>query len=168
MMCLTALAIASCDKEKDNDNTGTSGGGVTPAGYVDLGLPSGTKWKATNETNPNDTCDFYTYDEAMEKFGSALPTKEQLEELKENCQWTWDDTKKGYKVVGPNGNSIFLPVAGYRDCDGDVYGVGSDGRYWSSTPYGSGYAWSLYFFPGEVSMYYIGLCNGFSVRLVQD
>ncbi len=168
MMCLTALAIASCDKEKDNDNTGTSGGGVTPAGYVDLGLPSGTKWKATNETNPNDTCDFYTYDEAMEKFGSALPTKEQLEELKDNCQWTWDDTKKGYKVVGPNGNSIFLPAAGFCLCYGTVYFVGSAGNYWSSTPDGSGSAWFLDFNSGRVDMGSGKRCGGRSVRLVQD
>ena len=175
-ICLMAVAtigtIASCDKESDSTGTGgggiTPGGDITPAEYVDLGLPSGTKWKTTNETNPNDSYNFFTYDEAIEKFGSSLPTKEQLEELKDNCQWTWDDTKKGDKVVGPNGNSIFLPAAGYRNCDGDVYLVGSDGYYWSSTPYGSDFAWGLYFGSGGVGMDYSGRCGGRSVRLVQD
>lgn len=39
---------------------------------------------------------------------------------------------KGYKVVGPNGNSIFLPAAGNRDGSfSDL--VGSLGEYWSRT-----------------------------------
>lgn len=166
IMCLMAIAIASCDK----DNTGTSGGGsgITPAEYVDLGLRSGTKWKTTNETNQYDFYDLYTFDEAIEKFGSNLPTKEQLEELRAYCQWSWDDNKKGYKVVGPNGNSIFLPAAGFRSCNGGVDYVGSYGDYWSSTPSGSEYAWDLYFYSGEVIMNNDLRCGGRSVRLVQD
>ena len=27
-----------------------------------------------------------------------------------------------------------LPAAGYRNCNGDVNNVGSNGNYWSSTP----------------------------------
>ena len=163
LMCLTAVAtigtIASCDKE----STGTSGGG---AGYVDLGLPSGTKWKTTNETNPNDENSFYTYDEAMAAFGSKLPTKEQFMELRNSCEWTW--TGMGYKVVGTNGNYITLPAAGGRSCYGDVYDVGSYGGFWSSTPNGSDNAWYLYFNSGEVDMYDNNRCYGQSVRLVQD
>ena len=89
--------------------------------WVDLGLPSGTLWKNSNENG------FYSYDDAIAKFGSRLPTKEQLDELIDKCKWTWKSSKKGYIVVGPNGNSIFLPAAGYRGCDGDVIGVGSYG-----------------------------------------
>ena len=44
--------------------------------YVDLGLPSGTLWKAENEIAGH-----YTYEEAVVKFESKLPTKEQWEEL---------------------------------------------------------------------------------------
>ena len=66
-----------------------------------------------------------------------MPTKEELEELEENCRWEWTTQNgvKGYKVTGPNGNSIFLPAAGNRDgssLDYDGYG----GYYWSSTPHG--------------------------------
>jgi len=167
MMCLmAAVTITSCDK--DSTGTGTNGGGgITPAGYVDLELPSGTKWKAANETNPNDN-DFYSCDEAVEKFGSSLPTKEQFDELRTCCFWTWDEAKKGYKVVGPNGKSIFLPAAGYRNCNGYVGSVGSHGVYWSSTPDGSGYAWGLYFNSGVVSVNNSDRCLGRSVRLVQD
>lgn len=127
-------------------------------GLVDLGLPSGTLWKDKNEDGG-----FYTYEQAIYKFGDKLPTKEQFEELKNKCQWTW--TGNGYKVIGPNGNSISLPAAGYRACDGSV---SSDGCYWSSTPNGSGRAWSLGFYSGSVYMGNSVRCGGRSVRLVQD
>lgn len=134
---------------------------AVPSGYVDLGLPSGTKWKDKNQGSG-----FYSYDEAVRAFGNSLPTKEQFEELKNFCEWTW--TGSGYKVTGKNGNSIFLPAAGVRYCDGSVHFVGSNGRYWSSTPYDSEYAWYLYFLSGEVGMYDDLRCAGRSVRLVQD
>ena len=63
--------------------------------------------------------------------------------------------------------AVFLPAAGYRHCGGVVYDVGSDGYYWSSTPYGSGYAWALLFGPGVMGMYDNSRCNGPSVRLVR-
>ena len=132
---------------------------TVPAGYVDLGLSSGTYWKETNESG------FYNYDNAVSKFGNKLPTKEQLEELKNECEWTW--TGNGYKVTGPNGESITLPVAGYRYCNGGVSGVGSRGYYWSSTPDDSDYAWGLGFYSSEVYMGNYSRCYGLSVRLVQ-
>ena len=169
MMFLMAIAIASCDK--DSTGTGTSGGGsvitpagdsvITPAGYVDLGLQSGTLWKDENE---NVFCD---YDDAVSMFGSKLPTKKQWEELKAFCEWTW--TGNGYKVTGENGNSIVLPAAGDRDCNGYVSDdVGSWGFYWSSTHFGSDDAWCLYFYSGGVYVGYDFRCFGRSVRLVQD
>lgn len=130
-------------------------------GFVDLGLPSGTLWKDKNEEGG-----FYTYEQAVNKFGDKLPTKEQFEELKSKCQWSW--TCNGYKVTGPSGNSIVLPASGYRRCNDPVYCVGSDGYYWSSTPSGSETAWNLYFGSGEVDMYNFYRCRGNSVRLVQD
>ena len=136
-----------------------------PAGYVDLGLS--VYWKNSNEYNSSDDHGFYTYDDAKSRFGSRLPTEEQLEELSDKCTWTWSDSKKGYYVKGPNGNSIFLPAAGYRYCNGDVNYVGTHGYYWSSTPDGSELAWDLVFYSSGVDMYNYGHCRGFSVRLVQ-
>ena len=63
--------------------------------------------------------------------------------------------------------AVFLPAAGYRTCNGDVYYLGSNGYYWSSTPNGSEFAWYLIFSSGEVSMSNIYRCNGRSVRLVR-
>ena len=132
---------------------------TAPAGYVDLGLSSGTYWKETNESG------FYNYDNAVSKFGNKLPTKEQLEELQNECEWTW--TGNGYKVTGPNGNSILLPAAGARDRSGGVYNVGTFGGCWSSTPRDSDIAWTLYFDSSRVDMSRSFRRDGRSVRLVQ-
>ena len=172
LLCLMALTMnaqryAVLDFEASQGIPVTQGDGVlqpqsnatTPA-FIDLALPSGTKWANSNETG------FYTYEEAVSQFGKRLPTKEQWQELKGECQWTW--TGNGYKVVGPNGNSIVLPAVGYRSCYGSVCGVGSHGLYCSSTPDGSDLAWRLYFNSGDVRVSNDYRCYGYSVRLVQD
>ena len=75
-------------------------------------------------------------DVAHVKWGGnwRMPTKAEQDELRANCTWTWTflNGVYGYKVTGPNGNSIFLPAAGSR------YGTavndrGDDGDYWSSS-----------------------------------
>lgn len=45
-----------------------------------------------------------------------MPTDAEWTELLEKCRWTWTSQggMNGYKVTGPNGNSIFLPTAGHR------------------------------------------------------
>lgn len=172
MMCLMALSICvvfSCTRDDDETNSGgvSNSGAESNDTYVDLGLPSGTKWKASNEINAADAqYDFFTYDEAVSRFGNRLPTKEQCEELNAVCQWMWNGS--GYRVTGPNGNYIVLPAAGDRNCFGTVNYVGSYGFYWSSTPKGSDYAWNLYFGSGSVLVDVLGRCCGLSVRLVQD
>ena len=133
------------------------------SGYVDLGLPSGTLWSSTNAGG---NAAYYTYDEAINLFGNQLPTKYQLEELQNKCRWSW--TGNGYKVTGSNGNSIILPAAGYRFCDGDVHYVSAAGNYWSSAPSYSDQAWHLIFDSDRVNMDDGVRCGGQSVRLVQN
>lgn len=80
----------------------------------------------------------YKYDAAYAKWGERwrMPTKAEFEELINMCRWEW--TKKsnvyGYNVVGPNGNNIFLPAAGYRERDELNY-WGEVGTYWTSSPF---------------------------------
>ena len=130
-------------------------------GWIDLGLPSGTLWKDRNEEGG-----LYTYDQAVEKFGNSLPTKEQLEELKDVCRWIWKGS--GYKAEGPSGEAIVLPGDGYSGCDGGVYGVGSGGYYWSSTFNGLEGAWNLSFKSGRMDILNNYRCYGLSVRLVKN
>ena len=178
LLCAVAILLMGCGNGKE---TGGDGSGVKPsennegmaaekpvhAVYVDLGLPSGTLWKTSNEWNSSDDHGYYTYEAAVRAFGNSFPTKVQLEELNTKCTWTWSDSKKGYNVKGSNGNSIFLPAAGFRNCDGDVYNVGSLGDYWSSTPRGLENAWLLGFFSTVVYVGNYNRCYGRSVRLVQ-
>ena len=75
-------------------------------------------------------------DAAQVKWGGnwRMPTIEELNELEVKCEWVWStqDGHHGYKVKGPNGNSIFLPAAGCR-YDTSPYDVDSYGVYWSRT-----------------------------------
>lgn len=133
--------------------------------YVDLGLPSGTKWKDKNEAYSENN-KLFSYS-AASSFCNNLPSKAQWEELKVECQWEW--MENGYKVIGPNGNSIFLPADGFRLRGGYLKCVGSYGYYWSTKSYGDNEAaWGLYFRLGSVDMDYFNRSNGLSVRLVQD
>lgn len=61
-----------------------------------------------------------------------MPTNEEIDELVDNCTWTWisQNGVNGYKVSSKvNGNSIFLPAAGYK-AGNSVYTT--NGLYWSS------------------------------------
>ena len=110
-------------------------------------------------------------DAARANWGGAwrMPTDAEWTELRENCTWTWitKNGVNGYEVKSEaNGNSIFLPAAGYR-VDG-LYGVGSDGYYWSSSlntgnPYD---AWSVNFYSVYVRRYNNVRDSGRSVRPV--
>lgn len=80
---------------------------VAQEGFVDLGLPSGTCWKKTNEVNR------MTYTEAINKYSTYLPTHNQCSELIEKCEWIM--MSDGVHVIGPNGNSIILHATENRD-----------------------------------------------------
>lgn len=110
-------------------------------------------------------------DAAYKNWGGSwrMPTKAEQDELLTKCTWTWttQGNVKGYKVTGPNGNSIFLPAAGYRG-EGSLDSAGSGGYYWSSslsTSY-SGSAYYLDFGSSNVSSSDHGRSYGQSVRAV--
>ena len=70
-----------------------------------------------SSTPPESICGDSRFDIAttMGK-GWRLPTKMEQDELRMCCTWQWTtlDGVDGFKVTGRNGNSIFLPAAGYR------------------------------------------------------
>ena len=79
--------------------------------------------------------------------GARTPTKEEIKELCDNCssEWVTLNGAKGRKFTGTNGNSIFIPAAGYLEGDGSN-NAGSMGFYWSATLSTDGYpniAWQL-------------------------
>ena len=91
---------------------------------------------ANVENLPDDISGNAQYDAASANWGGTwrMPTVAEFEELCNKCKWTWTSQggHKGYKVTGPNGNSIFLPATGWR-YDADTYRVGELGYYWSGT-----------------------------------
>ncbi|MBQ7057647.1 MAG: hypothetical protein IJM84_06845 [Bacteroidaceae bacterium] len=75
-------------------------------------------------------------DVAHKEWGGSwrMPSKEQIEELVNNTtsEFTTVNNVKGYLFTASNGNSIFLPAAGYR-FGTSLIGAGSDGLFWSRT-----------------------------------
>ena len=176
-----------------SDPTGTENG----HGYVDLGLSvkwatynvgaSGSKpedygdYFAWGETEPKTSYSESNYsytdnpttlplsaDAAHVNWGGSwrMPTDAEMTELREQCTWTW--TTYGYKVTSKkNGNSIFLPAAGYRD-GSSLGSAGSYGFYWSSSPHTSdtGYAWGVDFGSYYVDKHDAYRYYGHSVRPV--
>ena len=76
------------------------------------------------------------YDVAHVKWGGdwRMPTSDEQWELYNDCTWQWTNINgvNGYRVTGPNANSIFLPAAGYREgtafINQNLYG-----SYWGSS-----------------------------------
>mgnify|MGYP003295025094 CR=1 FL=1 len=100
-----------------------------------------------------------------------MPTDDELIELRKQCKWRWTthNGENGYKVTGPNGNSIFLPAAGYMYGNALCY-AGLYGHYWSSSlDAGSpGNAYDVYFRSDYVGWDYHNYYRfyGFAVRPV--
>ena len=93
-------------------------------------------------------------DAATSMLGSAwrMPTREEFAELYDNCnkEYTTQNEVNGYRFTGPNGNSIFLPLAGGRDGEG-LMSNGESGFYWVSTLYSDDieYAWGFILEPAS-------------------
>ena len=102
----------------------------------------------TKSSYTSDSCETYKKDignvsgtdrdVAHVKWGGTwrMPTDVEFNELIDNCdyEWTIQNGVEGGKFTSrKNGNSIFLPAAGYRK--GAMLDVASEqGWYWSSTP----------------------------------
>lgn len=169
-------------------------------GYVDLGLPSGTKWATCNvgASSPTAYGNYYAWGETTSKSsytennyiysgnptklpssadaatanigtGWRMPTQTEMNELINKCTVTWatQNGVNGYLFIGSNGNSIFLPAAGYS-YDGELFNAGSFGSYWSSSLYtgNPNLAWYLYFKSDHYNVYILNRLSGFSVRAV--
>lgn len=61
-----------------------------------------------------------------------MPTQEEIQELIDECNWTWTSYNRvnGYIIKGTNNNEIFLPAAG--NCISTLFDTGIVGKYWAS------------------------------------
>jgi hypothetical protein len=114
------------------------------------------------------------YDAATAIMGDEwkMPTEAQCKELVDECEWSWTESNgvNGYKVVGKNGNSIFLPTSGVRGA-ADVGKNDMIGGFWSSTlceaaETSGDFAMAVYFFSESRAVEKGGRWMGRSVRAV--
>ena len=113
--------------------------------YVDLGLPSGTRWALTNvgaDKSHKNGLHFPFAEAGIETLWGGdwcLPSIGQYQELINVCQWEWAQVAntQGYKVTGPNGNTLFLPAAGMKDASGSFSNLlgGPIAGYWTREGY---------------------------------
>ena len=117
------------------------------------------------------------YDAATANWGGSwrMPTRSEFEELIDNCTWTFTSIggNSGYIVEGPNGNTIFLPAAGYLEGQSKAKkSKGKVGFYWSSTPDDGiydGVAYGLHFYDGSSEFVNYGYrCSGMTVRPITE
>lgn len=151
IICLFALVAGSCGKEQPADPY------PDRDGYINFGLPSATLWKTVNEP------EYATFEEAVQTYGSEIPTKEQWDELIEYCSWEWNGS--GF-IISRNNKSITLPADGYIAHELRLYGTNC--CYWSSTEYDENNAFSLSAYEGDWGLYPDSRNSGNSVRLIAN
>lgn len=109
--------------------------------YIGWGDPTGTNssYLAADypTIDPSTTLSGTIHDIAHVKWGKKwmMPTMAQYQELQSKCTWAKVDKNgvAGWQITGANGNSIFLPQAGYYNPRGLTYHyVGTDAWYWTA------------------------------------
>lgn len=111
------------------------------------------------------------YDVAHLKWGEEwqMPSVDKTMELLKQCSYEWVviDGVRGGKLVGPNGNSIFLPAAGAYNFTG-LNECDSSGSYWTGTQYAfdKKRAYGFWVYNEEVDYFGANRYLGFSVRPV--
>ena len=104
--------------------------------------------------------------------GFHIPSYNQWVELLDKC--TWEETSmnecEGWKVTGPNGNSIFIPYAGIRE-ECYHYGRSKGMAYWTNEVHEK-YSHRAYYFGAgineDVGMYHGDRYFGMNVRAVKE
>lgn len=101
-----------------------------------------------------------------------MPVDAEWTELERECIWTWTTLNgvNGNLVTGPNGNSIFLPAAGFIVGNTFAATPGSTGYYWSSSLNTDNptNAWNVNFNSGSVYWRNTNRFYGQSVRPVTE
>lgn len=148
--------------------------------WADYKYANGVYYKLTKYCNsPRKGNDGYTEclvtlqitDDAANQFTNGkcyMPTKEQIEELLDNTTYEWTiigGVKGGLFTSKTNGNSIFIPAAGFC-VNGFVLYVDKDCFLWSSSLYKANpsNAWYMGFDSGGVNCISSDRYCGFSVR----
>ena len=117
--------------EKNSRPVATSVDDYDLVTFVDLGLPSGTKWSSNLLMKDGNAC-YFTYDEAVKL---NIPSLEQFEELiSYSRSFSIHNEQKleiGLQFIGLNGNNITVGYADYRkDSEGTAVGSSLFPKFW--------------------------------------
>ncbi|MCD8313316.1 MAG: hypothetical protein LUC24_04070 [Bacteroidales bacterium] len=139
-------------------------------GYGDpTGLEQSTSLSAYGTGDIAGTENDIAYALGISEDGDYLPTASQIAELISGTTQSWEtvDGVDGIRFTASNGNSIFLPAAGYRE-GAETAGEGG-GYYWSGSVYTADgdYANTLRFDEDGVESGLSSRYVGLSVRCVQ-
>jgi len=138
--------------------------------FIDIGLS--VEWADSNygAQNPEEFGAYMSFFDAKKlklPAGVRLPSYEELQELINDCKWNlvpdFGYMLKGCKVIGPNGNKIFLPAAGSGE---STVGYGAD--FWSCESCDSMEAHSLHFMCGEVFTQAEYKASTYTLRMVKE
>ena len=104
--------------------------------------------------------------------GARTPTKAEWEELIANTThvYTTIDTTYGILFTGSNGNTMFVPSAGYMYRFFGLFSGNEGGTYWTSSVRTDFMyeAWFAIFNADTLKMQYVNRPIGYSVRAVRD
>ena len=110
-------------------------------------------------------------DAATANYGGRTPTLVEWQEMMDNTtsQWTTQNGVNGRRFTGANGNSLFLPAAGYL-WGSSLNEAGSYGSYWSSSLVKDNpdYAFCFVFDSSSLGMLDDSRVDGFPVRAVRQ
>ena len=97
-----------------------------------------------------------------------LPTEEQIRELHDCCtaQWETINGMEVLKVTGPNGNTIFFPLAGNLNKSGELSGNGKSGGIWSASYLSESTGRLLFWQPGYWNVDSCDCAYAFPIRPV--
>lgn len=185
------------DTQEGNKGNQSSKDPFNGHAYVDLNLPSGLLWATMNlgAKSPEEAGDYFSWGEISKKASYTkenytlpkqieldskndvatvlwggkwrMPSKKDFQELKDECDWTWDATKKGYNIKSKTSDkSIFLYTTGYYN-DSDIRGAGTTGYYWARTRNGE-YGDYLDFNDGYINITISDAYKGQVVRAVVE
>lgn len=119
-------------------------GADSPEEFGDYFAWGEVKTKASYNSKKSETygkSEYVFRDAATYNWGNLwrMPTKDECQELVDNCSWQWVTINGCYgcKITSnKNGNSLFFPAAGCRQWK-ELENVSQWGQYWSSSPCGN-------------------------------
>ena len=159
-------AAAKAEQERKEAEYRRTHGTINGHEYADLGLS--VKWATCNVGAHSPEIYGTYYEWCAPDWGSTwrLPTKDEYQELMNKCTWYWTQQggKNGCEIVGPNGNSIFLPTAGYQIAS--IFNEGTMGCYWTYNASTQSDAYNLKFDQNSITIDSTPQKYGLTIRLV--